>query len=56
LSHALHPDRERNGDDRRQTLWNDGHRDADHRLEQLHEIHAFHPFAVGEHKRTNDGD
>jgi len=52
----LDADRERNGNDRRQAFRNHRHRDADHRLEQLHEIHAFHPLAVGEHKHTNDGD
>ena len=56
LGHALHADRERDGDDRRQALRDHRNRDADHRLEQLHEIHALHPLAVGEHQSANDGD
>ena len=56
LGHALHADRQRDRDERRQALRNDRHRDADDRLEHLHEVHALHPLAVGEDQDANDAD
>jgi hypothetical protein len=56
LGHALHADRERDRDDRRQALRNHRHRNADHGLEQLDEVHALHPLAVGEHQDADDSD
>ena len=43
LRHALHADRERDGDQRRQALGNDRDRDADDRLEGLDEGQIAHP-------------
>ena len=56
LGHALHADRQRDRDERRQALRDDRHRDADDRLEQLDEIHALHPLAVGEDQHAHDAD
>ena len=56
LGHPLHADRERDRDDRRQALRNHRHRDARHRLEELHESHALHPPAVGEDQDARHPD
>ena len=56
LRHALHADRKRDGDERRQAFRDDRHRDADDRLEDLHEVHALHPLAIGEDQDANYSD
>jgi hypothetical protein len=57
LGHALHADRERDGDERRQPFRDDGDGDAHDRLEQLHERHVPEPVPPGEeqHAEARDG-
>ena len=58
MRHALHADGKRDGNERWQAFWNDRYGDADDRLENLHEVHALHPFAIGEDQdanHSNDG-
>ena len=56
LRHTLDADRQGNRDQRGQAFRNQRHRDADDRLEQLHELHTHHPAAVGEHQNPHDAD
>ena len=56
LRHTLDADRQGDRDQRGQAFRNQRHRDADDRLEQLHELHAHHPAAVGEHQNPHDAD
>ena len=53
LRHALHADGKCDGNERRQAFRNDRYGDADDRLENLYEVHALHPSAIGEDQDAN---
>ena len=54
--HALHADCQCDGDERRQTFWDDGYRDADDGLEDVYEFHAPQPSAVGKQQNAGNPD
>jgi hypothetical protein len=56
LRHALHADRQGDGDDRRQALRDHRDGDAGHGLEQLDEVDVLHPLAPGEDDGADDAD
>jgi hypothetical protein len=56
LCHALDADCQRDRDERRQPFRDDRYSDADDRLKQLDEVHALHPFSVGEDQHADHRD
>src|SRR5262245_21186524 len=56
LGHALHADRQRDRDERRQPFRDHRYCDRNDRLEQLHETDSHHPLAVGEDKNAHHPD